>query len=235
MEKIHVLLAEDDFDFGSILKQYLNVHDFVVTWAKDGKEAYEIFQEKKRKDVLYDICVLDVMMPKIDGFSLAEKIIQIEPDIPFVFLTARKLKEDKIKGLKLGADDYIIKPFDADILVLRLRNILKRTRRSFVLTESVNKYNIGAYQFDPKNHLLEYKGNIQQLTARETQLIQYLVEHKNMLIKRDTLLLEVWGSDDFFSGRSMDVFLSRLRKYFQDDQSVTLESTRGVGLTFKIP
>ncbi len=235
MEKIHVLLAEDDFDFGSILKLYLNVHDFVVTWVKDGKEAFEIFQENKRKDILYDICVLDVMMPKIDGFNLAEKIIQIQPDIPFVFLTARKLREDKIRGLKLGADDYIIKPFDADILVLRLRNILKRTRRNFVLNKSVNKYNIGTYLFDPENHLLEFKGNIQQLTARETQLIQYLVEHKNMLIKRDTLLLDVWGSDDFFSGRSMDVFLSRLRKYFRDDHSITLESTRGVGLTFKIP
>lgn len=126
MEKIQVLLAEDDFDFGSILKQYLEIHNFVVTWAKDGKEALDIFKANST----FNICVLDVMMPKMDGFALAEKLIEINPEIPFVFLTAKKMKEDRIKGLKLGADDYIVKPFEADILVLRLQNILKRTEKS---------------------------------------------------------------------------------------------------------
>lgn len=223
----HVLLAEDDFDFGSILKQYLEIHNYKVTWAKDGKEALELFN-----NTTYDICVFDVMMPKMDGFTLAEKVIAINPEVPFVFLTAKKLKEDKIKGLKLGADDYIVKPFEADILVLRLKNILKRTLR--VTPQKNETHTIGAYIFDSVNHKLICEGVEQRLTEKETVLIQYLFNHKNIMIKRDDLLKDVWGNDDFFSGRSMDVFISRLRKYFKQDSSIAIESVRGVGLTFII-
>jgi len=223
----HILLAEDDFDFGSILKQYLELHGYQVIWAKDGKEALQVFSEKQ-----FDICVFDVMMPKMDGFTLAEKVIDLNPEIPFVFLTAKKLKEDKIRGLKLGADDYIVKPFEADILVLRLQNILKRTKRVETIQEEI--VSIGKYTFHATNHCLLLNEEKQKLTEKETVLIQYLYEHKNTMIKREQLLKDVWGNDDFFSGRSMDVFISRLRKYFKKDQQIKLKSVRGVGLTFII-
>ncbi len=223
----HVLLAEDDFDFGSILKQYLEIHEYQVTWAKDGKEAWDFFTKNT-----FDICVFDVMMPKMDGFSLAEKVVKSNPEVPFVFLTAKKLKEDRITGLKLGADDYIVKPFEADILVLRLKNILKRTQRVQPKKEALSQ--IGAYEFDSINHKLLFNGEEQRLTEKETVLIQYLYQHKNIMIKREDLLKDVWGNDDFFSGRSMDVFISRLRKYFKQDSNIAIESVRGVGLTFKI-
>ncbi|MEE9361766.1 MAG: response regulator transcription factor [Cellulophaga sp.] len=236
MDKRHVLLAEDDFDFGSILKQYLEIHNFKVTWAKDGKEGLEQFVKASKGNEMYSICVFDVMMPKLDGFTLAEKVLEINPEIPFVFLTAKKMKEDKIKGLKLGADDYIVKPFEADILVLRLKNILKRTSNPKTNHQSKNNnsHNIGSYVFDPLNHHLKLKDEVQHITEKEVQLIQYLYQHRNRMIKRDDLLVDVWGSDDFFSGRSMDVFISRLRKYFNQDPNISIESTRGVGLTFTI-
>jgi len=236
MEKIRVLLAEDDFDFGSILKQYLEIHNFEVTWANDGQEALGIFKAEDENH--FNICVFDVMMPKLDGFSLAEKVIAINPEVPFVFLTAKKMKEDRIKGLKLGADDYIVKPFEADILVLRLQNILKRAQKSSNQSNKQSKkddsYNIGRYVFNSLNYQLKLDNDIQRLTEKEAQLITYFFENKNQMIKRDNLLIAVWGSDDFFSGRSMDVFISRLRKYFKKDPNISIESARGVGLTFKI-
>ncbi|MCL5245296.1 response regulator transcription factor [Cellulophaga sp. 20_2_10] len=234
MQNTTVLLAEDDFDFGSILKQYLEIHDFAVTWAKDGKEALDFFTKEASNNNPFDICVFDVMMPKMDGFTLAEKIINNSPETPFVFLTAKKMKEDKIKGLKLGADDYIVKPFEADILILRLKNILKRTQKNIHQSKSNSSYNIGAYVFNPVNYQLLFNNTTQRLTEKEAQLIAYFFEHKNQMVKRDDLLTAVWGTDDFFSGRSMDVFISRLRKYFKEDNNISIESARGVGLTFKI-
>lgn len=225
----HVLLAEDDVDFGSILKQYLEMSGFSVIWAKDGEEAFEIF--KKRE---FNICVLDVMMPKLDGFSLAEQIIEVNPEIPFIFLTARKMKEDKIKGLKLGADDYVVKPFEADELVLRLNNILKRTQNSSKIISKDEIVSIGKYQLNTKRLELKFNENIQQLTEKEGELIQFLYQHKNQLLKREEILQAVWKNDDFFSGRSMDVFISRLRKYFKQDSSISIESIRGIGLEFKL-
>lgn len=234
MQKTTVLLAEDDFDFGSILKQYLEIHNFNVTWAKDGKEALDTFIVEASNNNAFNICVFDVMMPKIDGFTLAEKIINNSPETPFVFLTAKKMKEDKIKGLQLGADDYIVKPFEADILVLRLKNILKRTQKNIHQSKNNSSYNIGAYVFNPVNYQLILNNTTQRLTEKEAQLIAYFFENKNQMVKRDHLLTTVWGSDDFFSGRSMDVFISRLRKYFKEDNNISIESARGVGLTFKI-
>ncbi|MGG6230245.1 response regulator transcription factor [Tenacibaculum sp. SDUM215027] len=222
-----ILLAEDDLDFGSILQQYLQLHSFQVTWAKNGVEAFEIFQKNN-----FEICVLDVMMPKLDGFSLAEKIIALQPEIPFVFLTARNQKEDKIKGLKLGADDYIVKPFEADELILRLQNILKRSQKTTIKQQQII-IEIGSYNFDTKTLLLTHKKKTQRVTEKESLLLQFLYKHKNQLVKREEILKEVWGNDDFFSGRSMDVFISRLRKYFTEDPSIKIESIRGVGLEFK--
>ena len=241
MKKYKVLLAEDDFDFGSILKQYLEIHNFEVTWQHDGEAALNTFEKASSIEGYFDICVFDVMMPKMDGFTLAEKIIELDPEVPFVFLTARKLKDDRIQGLKLGADDYIVKPFEADILVLRLNNILKRTQkvtRTFerVATDHTNQNSvaIGDYLFNKNSQTLTLRETVQTLTEKEALLIDFLFNNRNQLLRREDILLEVWKNDDFFSGRSMDVFISRLRKYFKDDPNITIASTRGVGLTFKI-
>lgn len=223
-----ILLAEDDLDFGSILKQYLEIYNFKVVWKKNGVEAFEFIQ---KNDI--SICVLDVMMPQLDGFSLAEKIIALKPEMPFLFLTARGQKEDKIKGLKLGADDYIVKPFEADELILRIQNIIKRGEKTtnFAVKELIS---IGKYQFDKKSLLLSYQNKSQRLTEKEVILIDFLISNKNQLLKREQILNAVWGNDDFFSGRSMDVFISRLRKYFAEDTTISIESIRGIGLEFKI-
>ncbi|AWK06712.1 DNA-binding response regulator [Flavobacterium crocinum] len=223
-----LLLAEDDFDFASILKQYLELNQFEVTWAENGEIALDYF-----KDQTFDICILDVMMPKLDGFSLAEKMITINPEIPFIFLTARKLKEDKLIGLKLGADDYIVKPFEVDELVLRLQNILKRIEQKRSL-EGNNTIEIGSYIFDNERLTLNNKNHVQQLTEMEASLIEYLYLNHNQLLKRDQILMSVWKKDDYFSGRSMDVFISRLRKYFNSDPKIKIESVRNIGLEFKI-
>jgi len=174
------------------------------------------------------------MMPKIDGFTLAEKIIKINPKIPFVFLTARQMKEDKIKGLKLGADDYIVKPFEADELVLRLNNILKRSEKNIEPIYFSADIKIGSYLFDTKRFELKRKSNSQQLTEKEASLLLFLFKSKNQLLERNAVLKAIWGNDDFFSGRSMDVFISRLRKYLKDDSNISIESIRNVGLEFKV-
>ncbi|MCD0468637.1 response regulator transcription factor [Flavobacterium sp. JAS] len=223
-----LLLAEDDFDFAAILKQYLELHQFEVIWAENGEIALDYF-----KNQTFDICVFDVMMPKMDGFSLAEKIITINPEIPFIFLTARKLKEDKIIGLKLGADDYIIKPFEVDELILRLQNILKRIEQKRTL-DGNNIIEIGSYIFDNERLTLNNKNHVQQLTEMEASLIEYLYLNHNQLLKRDQILMSIWKKDDYFSGRSMDVFISRLRKYFNSDPKISIESVRNIGLEFKI-
>lgn len=224
-----VLLAEDDLDFAAVLKQYLELYNYQITWAKDGEEALSLFQKGT-----FDICVFDVMMPKMDGFTLAEKIINSNPETPFIFLTARKLKEDKLKGLQLGADDYIVKPFEADELVLRLNNILKRGEQKNLVTISVNEITIGNYIFEPNRLELKLNNHTQRLTEKEVALILFFLKNKNQLIKRNDILQSVWGNDDFFSGRSMDVFISRIRKYFSGDSRITIESIRNVGLEFKI-
>lgn len=224
-----ILLAEDDVDFATILKQYLELHHYAVTWVQDGEQALTEFQEGT-----FHICVLDVMMPKMDGFTLAEKIIALQPEIPFVFLTARNFKDDKLKGLQLGADDYIVKPFEADELVLRLSNILKRSEQKVVTTYTQEQLKIGDYRLDPNRFELVHPNNTRQLTEKEVALILFLLEHKNQILKRNVILHAIWGNDDFFSGRSMDVFISRLRKYFKDDTRITIESIRNIGLEFKI-
>ncbi|GAQ49950.1 TPA: response regulator transcription factor [Flavobacterium psychrophilum] len=224
-----VLLAEDDFDFADVLKQYLELYNYHITWAKDGEEALLLFENET-----FDICVFDIMMPKMDGFTLAQKIIDMNPETPFVFLTARKLKEDKLKGLQLGADDYIVKPFEADELVLRLNNILKRGEQKNQTTFSGDEIAIGNYIFDPNRLELKLGNHTQRLTVKEVAIILFFLKNKNKRIKRNDILQHIWGNDDFFSGRSMDVFISRIRKYFSSDNRITIESIRNVGLEFKI-
>ncbi|MFV8328097.1 response regulator transcription factor [Flavobacterium sp. ZS1P14] len=224
-----LLLVEDDADFASVLKQYLELYSYDVTWAENGEEALVIF-----KSSTFDICVFDIMMPKMDGFTLAEKIIKINPEIPFVFLTARKLKEDKIIGLKLGADDYIVKPFEAEELVLRLTNILKRSQQKQTIFSKTDELRIGMYLFDTKRLCLKNNIKTQQLTEKEASLIHFFYIHKNQMLKREQILKAIWGNDDFFSGRSMDVYISKIRKYFKEDSRISIDSVRNIGLEFKI-
>jgi DNA-binding response OmpR family regulator len=214
-----VLIAEDDRDFGNILTQYVTISGFEVTLARDGKEAWELFNKDKP-----DICVLDVMMPEMDGFTLGEKIKQAHHDMPLIFLTAKSLKEDIVKGLKLGADDYITKPFDPEVLILRINNILKR------VYSSVNdEYQVSStvLRFNTLDLICGKKK--EKLTLKEAQLLRYFIINKNKILAREDILTEIWGEDDYFLGRSMDVFISRLRKYVSDDTGIDIRTVRGTG------
>jgi len=224
MAEKRILLAEDDTDLGNVLSQYLSMQGFEVILARDGEKAWEFFQDKPA-----DICVLDVMMPKMDGFEVAVKIKHKSPDVPFLFLTAKSLKEDRIKGLKIGADDYICKPFDVDELVLRINNILRRT--SVSLDENTQ---IGKYEFSFEELALTGPEDSHKLTMKEGMLLRYFLEHQNKLVKREDILVELWGENDYFLGRSMDVFVSRLRKYLQSEKSVAIDTVRGTGYIFRI-
>ncbi len=231
MEK-RILLADDDIDFGTTLKQYLELNKFEVVWAKDGSEALDLFKMHS-----FDICIIDVMMPKLDGFKLSKKLSKKNPETPFLFLTARKTKEDRIKGLSLGADDYISKPFDVEELILRINNIIKRTNQQQTIALETDKEEpiaIGKYLFDINNLTLSINGKSAKITEKEAQLIYFLFSNKNKLIPRDDILAKVWGQSNFFSGRSMDVFITRVRKHLKEDPNISINSVRGVGLEFVI-
>lgn len=223
MERTKILLAEDDVDLGNVLSQYLEIQGFDIILARDGEEAWHQFNISK-----VDLCILDVMMPKKDGFELAKQISSKSPDTPFIFLTAKGLKEDRIKGLKLGADDYICKPFEVDELTLRIQNILKRTG-----LQDVEKYELGQYSFTNNELLLKGPDKELTLTVKEAKLLKYFLDHPNKLIKREDILLELWGENDYFLGRSMDVFISRLRKFLQNEKSISIETVRGAGFIFR--
>ncbi len=222
----HILLVEDDLDFGNILKQYLQMHQMDCQWVTSANEALKLL-----KTSMYDLCILDVMLPDMDGFSLAKKIQELQLDSPFLFLTAKGSTEDKINGLKLGADDYIVKPFDAEELLLRMHNIWKRTE-NYALKETTLQFSLNT--FNPKTFYLETASNKIRLTDKEAGLLQLLLEHKNQIIKREHILNAIWGNDDFFSGRSMDVYISRLRKYLKEDRAISIKTIRKVGFEFNI-
>ncbi len=224
MKAHNILLVEDDLDLGSVLKQYLTLENYEVTHSCNGKEGLKHF---KKGD--FDLCILDVMMPEMDGFTLANSIKAIDPKIPFIFLTAKAMKADRIKGLKLGAADYIIKPFEADELVLRMKNILNLS----IHQEASNALEICDYSLDFENLTLMHKKENQILTEKEAELLRFLIRHKNQLVKISTILEKVWGADDYFLGRSMNVFISRLRKYLRYAPQISIENIRGVGYILK--
>lgn len=223
MEEQRILLAEDDTDLGNILSQYLEMQGYQVFLARDGEEAWEKFNEQT-----VDICVLDVMMPKTDGFELAERINRKSPGIPFIFLTAKGLKDDRIRGLKIGADDYITKPFDVDELILRIQNILRRSG-----SPELSNYQIGQYDFSFEELSLTGPEDVFKLTMKEGMLLKFFIQHQNRLVKREEILEELWGENDYFLGRSMDVFVSRLRKYLKKEKSVAIDTVRGTGYIFR--
>lgn len=225
--KTKLLLAEDDSDFGTILKQYLELEDFDVSWFQNPEDIIPLLTT----DFPFQMGILDVMMPNIDGFSLAKMIIKEKNNFPLLFLTAKNQKIDRLTGLKIGADDYIAKPCDPEELVLRIRNILKRTSPSAV--ESQLK--IGEYSLDTQKLLLSHpNGNI-RMTIREQELLLYLLKHNHSTITRNNILDNLWETNDYFTGRSLDVFISRLRKYFSNDPNVKIQSLRGIGFEIDFP
>jgi len=218
-----ILLAEDDLDFGYILKKYLEINNFTVIHKTNGLKAWDFIQKNK-----INICILDVMMPEMDGFELAKKIRKLNPSMPFLFLTAKRMKEDVISGLKIGADDYITKPFEVEELLLRIRNILARSTN-----KNNDEYKIGKYTFYPGKLELCFENHVLTLTVLETDLLKILLQNKNTVVERELILKELWNEADYFTGRSMDVFISRLRKYLSRDNSVEIKSFRGKGVMLK--
>jgi DNA-binding response OmpR family regulator len=221
--KPKILLCEDDPNLGMVLKNYLELNDYDVVLERDGRLGLAAFQREK-----FDLCLLDVMMPHVDGFTLAEEIRDINPDVPLFFLSAKTMKEDIIQGYKLGADDYITKPFDSEVLLLKIRAILKRNEE--LNKESANiEFDMGKYHFNPKLRELSVNGKTQTLSPKENELLKMLAEYKNDLLPREIALKKIWGSDTYFNGRSMDVYIAKLRKYLKEDNSIEIVNIHGNG------
>lgn len=229
-EKFKVLLVEDDSNFGQVLKNYLELNDYIVELARDGILGLAAFRREK-----FDICLLDVMMPNMDGFQLAEEIRNVDPDIPLFFLTAKSTKEDILNGYKLGADDYINKPFDSEILLQKIKAILKRNQEMQEKQHAQIEFNIGKYHFNSKLRILEFEGDSQTLSPKENELLTMLAEYKNDLLPREIALKRIWGSDTYFNGRSMDVYIAKLRKYLKSDSSVEIVNIHGNGFRLVVP
>ncbi|MGE5409532.1 MAG: response regulator transcription factor [Clostridiales bacterium] len=219
---VNILLVEDDLNLGFLLVEFLESKGFSVKLYRDGITALAGFQNGN-----FDFCILDVMLPKMDGFTLAKKLKILNDQIPVVFLTARSLKEDKVKGYELGADDYITKPFDEDELFLKINAILSRTNLS--KTAGDNLFKIGKFNFDYQNQSLEIEGENRRLTERESNILKILCLSKNKVIRREQILTAIWGENDYFAGRSLDVFISKLRKYFGSDPTIRIENIPKVG------
>lgn len=223
----HILLVEDDLNFGLVLFDRLKDAGFKPHWAKNGKEGLKVYNENE-----VDICLIDVMMPEKDGFSLVEDIRKLDRETPILMLTAKSLIEDKVKGFRAGADDYLTKPFDFQELLLRMESLLKRTKSADQQPVS-NHIAIGSYQFFPDKLLLLFNGESIKLTKREAETLLVLVRHVNQVIEREVILNMVWGNDNYFNGRSLDVFISRLRKYLNKDSSVEIQNIHGKGFLLK--
>lgn len=222
-----VLLVEDDFNLGIVIQDLLRLEGYTVHLARDGKEGLQCFNASR-----YDLCLLDVMLPHKDGFTLAQDIRKVNSEIPIVFLTAKGMPEDRVQGLRTGADDYITKPFENEELLLRIRAILRRTGVG-ATQESKNDYSIGNYTYDPSAYMLCIGDKCQKLTRKEADLLKLLCEHKNKVIERDLIANMIWGDDSYFVGRSMDVFITRLRKHLADDPTVSIENVHGVGFCLR--
>jgi DNA-binding response OmpR family regulator len=225
-DKSKILYVEDDETLSFVTKDNLELHGYMVDHCLDGESAIETFFKES-----YDLCILDVMLPKMDGFAVAEKIRATDPNVPILFLTAKSLKEDRIHGLKLGADDYITKPFSIEELILKIEVFL---RRKYVSVSINDQYKVGKYNFDYRNLILTLDTEERNLTQKEADLLKMLLDHKNNVVKRSVILEKLWGEDDYFLGRSMDVFISRLRKYLSGDPKIKLDNIHGVGFKLVI-
>jgi len=220
--KAHLLYVEDDESLSFVTRDNLELQGYKITYCADGKQAMEAI-----KGGSFDLCILDVMLPEVDGFTLAETIRKTDTQVPIIFLTARSLKEDRIHGLKLGGDDYLTKPFSIEELILKIEIFLRRSKISGPSTQST--FQIGSYEFDYKNLQLQSGDYSKVLTQREADLLYLFLQNKNEVLKRNIILEKLWGEDDFFMGRSLDVFISRLRKYLKQDVALKIENIHGVG------
>jgi DNA-binding response OmpR family regulator len=227
MIKYRILYAEDDETLAFLTQDNLEQNNYEVIHCSNGEIAIETF-----KNGSFDICVFDIMMPKVDGFELAEKIRKTDTDIPIIFLSAKTLKEDRLKGLRLGADDYLVKPFSIEELLLKIEIFLKRSQKN-IPTEKSN-YTVGKYQFDNKNFLVFNNTEKISLTQRESELLKLFLDNKNVVLKREEILKSLWGDDDYFMGRSLDVFISRLRKILANEKGIAIENLHGIGFRFSV-
>jgi len=216
-----IFLVEDDLSFGSVLKSYLEINDFSVDLVDDGKMAIDVFRRG-----VYDLCILDVMLPHVDGFTIAAEVRSINSVIPIIFLTAKKLKEDLLRGYGVGADDYITKPFDTDILLCKIKAIISRRD---IQDGSRDIYEIGKFIFNARLRTLTIGNTERKLSPKEGQLLEMLAMAPNSLVSREAALKKIWGADDYFTARSMDVYVTKLRKYLGDDQQIALKNIHGSG------
>ena len=221
---VKIFLLEDDKSFGEVLKAYLEIHEFEVFWVQDGQEAIDKFDESS-----FDFCILDVMLPHIDGFSVAKKIREQAPEIPFIFLTAKTLKADELKGYELGADDYIKKPFDSEILIYKIKAILGRKKP--VKKEQNHEFDIGDFHFNSMIRELIHtqNGKMHKLSPKEADLLHLLLEADGKVLAREEALKQIWGDDNYFTTRSMDVYITKLRKYLYEDHRIQIINIHGSG------
>jgi len=221
MNKAKLLLAEDDLNLGSLLKQYLVAKGYDIDLVFDGETAYRLFMKNN-----YDLCILDVMMPKQDGFTLGKNIKRINSKMPIIYLTAKSLKEDVIKGFELGADDYMTKPFEMEELLVRIEAVLRRTQKDKAKTSN---FKIGKFEFDSIKQELTFGDRNNRLTTKENNLLKILAQNENELVERNYILKQVWGDDSIFNARSMDVYITKLRKSLQDDPNVKIINVHSKG------
>jgi DNA-binding response OmpR family regulator len=226
--KAKILYVEDDLTLSFVTRDNLILYGYEIDFCEDGVEALQKFYNG-----YFDLCILDVMLPKMDGYELAAKIRAKNENVPIIFLTAKSTKEDKIHGLKLGADDYITKPFSIEELVLKIEVFLRRSRVPGQKTEEAGDCKFGHFEFDISNHHLKSPEGIKQLTHREAELLKLLCRNHDTILKRDEILMQVWGDDHYFASRSLDVFISRLRKMIKSDSSVKIENIHNVGYRLK--
>ncbi|TSA43269.1 MAG: DNA-binding response regulator [Chitinophagaceae bacterium] len=226
MSKAKVLLAEDDLSLGFVIKDNLQDEGYEVVHCPDGEVAWQQFQKKG-----FDICLLDINMPVRDGFSLAKKIRSLTDVVPILFITAKTMQEDKLKGFQTGADDYITKPFSMQELMMRMEVFLRRSKK--LQADIKEEYQIGKLRFVFNELKIYHEKEVISLTQRESDLLRFFAQHLNKILKREEVLLNVWGKDDYFLGRSMDVFITKLRKHFKADPNIVLETIHGVGFRLK--
>ena len=227
MTKYKILYAEDDETLAFLTQDNLEQNNYEVVHCSNGEMAIEAF-----KNQTFDICIFDIMMPKTDGFELAENIRKSNTDIPIIFLSAKTLKEDRLKGLRLGGDDYLVKPFSIEELLLKIEIFLKRSRKNIPIEKNI--YTVGKYQFDNKNFVVFNDSEKISLTQRESDLLKLFLDNKNMVLKREEILKSLWGNDDYFMGRSLDVFISRLRKILANEKGIAIENLHGIGFRFSV-
>lgn len=223
-EKTKVLLAEDDKNLGSVLTSYLEAKGFPTTLCINGQEAIDQFKQDR-----FDFCIIDVMMPIKDGFTLAKEIRMIDQKIPILFLTAKSMQEDKLKGFELGADDYLTKPFSMEELLMRMRAIIRRINESKKDESTISRYKLGNFDFDYNRQILKSERIEQKLTSKETELLKLLCENTNQVLDRSIALKKIWLDDSYFNARSMDVYITKLRKYLKSDPTIELLNVHGIG------